>query len=320
MVEIVPILQEKLKSADDHTRQGVCVGLAQILSSTGKHHVELHAEELIDAVKVALCDPVPEVREAAAQAFDLLHQQLGAQAIEEILPPLLAGLKNVDNATYELEALKEIMAVRGNVVFPLLIPNLIIRPFTKFNARALSSLIAVAGNVVGKKLTTLLPPVLDELHYNPEVRAELEKTVDVLVATIENVDGLHELMMFLFEAVKPEFSTQKRAAGFLVFEAFCSKNNKTPFNNYIGDWMKTTISLLDGTTANGDSALMLAAWKALDALVKRIKKDDLDTYVGLVRRALQSLISDVRSRKGSSVSTIDGFQLPKVSFSFLWEI
>ena len=312
MTEIVPILKEKLRSPDDHTRQGVCVGLAQILKSMTKHHAEVHSQDLIDAVKMGLCDPVAEVREPAAQAFDMLHEQLGPVAIDEILPPLLAGLKNAGRDSFELEALKEIMAVRGNVVFPMLVPNLIARPISAFNARALASLIEVGGNVVNKKMGMLLAPLLDELHFNPEIKSELEDTINVLVSSIDANDGLHTLMMMLFEAVKPEFLTSKRAAAFRTLELFCTNNTKLAITVYAGDWLKTTISLMDESTANGDMKLVVAAWKSLDALVKRIKKDDLDSFVGLTRRAVQNLISDVRIRKGSAFTTIDGFQLPKV--------
>lgn len=52
----------------------------------------MYAENLIPTAKQALCDPLPEVREAAAATFSTLHNAIGAQAMDEILTPLLDKL------------------------------------------------------------------------------------------------------------------------------------------------------------------------------------------------------------------------------------
>lgn len=40
----------------------------------------------------ALCDPLPEVRQAAAKTFDSLHSTVGVRALDDILPPMLQQL------------------------------------------------------------------------------------------------------------------------------------------------------------------------------------------------------------------------------------
>ena len=50
------------------------------------------ADSLIPTVRKALCDPLPEVREAAAKTFDNLHTNIGARALDDILPDLLKKL------------------------------------------------------------------------------------------------------------------------------------------------------------------------------------------------------------------------------------
>ena len=44
----------------------------------------------------ALSDPLPEVRAAAAQTFDSLHNTVGTRALDEILPPLMEQLSQPD--------------------------------------------------------------------------------------------------------------------------------------------------------------------------------------------------------------------------------
>lgn len=54
--------------------------------------VIVFADSLIPTVRKALCDPLPEVREAAAKTFDNLHTNIGQRALDDILPALLKQL------------------------------------------------------------------------------------------------------------------------------------------------------------------------------------------------------------------------------------
>ena len=90
--EIIPILESGLNSQEADQRQGVCIGLSEIMASTSKEHVTVFADSLIPTVRKALTDPLPDVREAAACTFDNLHQNIGARALDEILPRLLLDL------------------------------------------------------------------------------------------------------------------------------------------------------------------------------------------------------------------------------------
>lgn len=52
----------------------------------------MFSESLVPTVRKALCDPLEEVREAAAKTFEQLHATIGHQALEDILPALLKQL------------------------------------------------------------------------------------------------------------------------------------------------------------------------------------------------------------------------------------
>lgn len=41
--EIIPILEHGLESADPDRRQGVCIGLSEVMSNTNREHVSLYA-------------------------------------------------------------------------------------------------------------------------------------------------------------------------------------------------------------------------------------------------------------------------------------
>ncbi|KAJ1557917.1 translational activator of GCN4, partial [Nowakowskiella sp. JEL0078] len=197
--KIVPIFERGLDSEDPAMRQGVCIGMTEIMATAGKQQIEDFVRRCVPAVRKALVDPEDDIREAAAQTFDMVHQYLGAVAIDEILPSLLNDLKthNAESGekNYALEALKEIMAVRSNVVFPVLIPTLIAKPISAFNAKALGSLIAVAGQALNKRLSTILPALLDSL-----VSAKIELAKGETSKLQEAVPDIEDTLKFLLKS------------------------------------------------------------------------------------------------------------------------
>ena len=67
---MVPILKDGLSAEYEGQRQGVCRGLVELIGAAGRRNLQTYAEDLISAVKIALCDTSQEVRESAATAFN----------------------------------------------------------------------------------------------------------------------------------------------------------------------------------------------------------------------------------------------------------
>ena len=81
MPEIVPILQAGLKFEGEgegnwETRQGVCVGLSEVISCATNQQLEAYKESLLLCVQEALSDSHPSVREAAAHTFQMLTRKV----------------------------------------------------------------------------------------------------------------------------------------------------------------------------------------------------------------------------------------------------
>lgn len=73
---------------------------------------EDHEDEIISIVRVSLVDDETNVRAAAAKAFDVLQQQMGAKAIDQTIPTLLEALRQPGRGSgTALQALKEVMSV-----------------------------------------------------------------------------------------------------------------------------------------------------------------------------------------------------------------
>lgn len=142
---------------------------------------------------------------------------MGAKAIDETIPTLLQALRDPGKGSgTALQALKEVMSVccffvcgyqilnqlyqvRATTVFPVLIPTLTAIPMTVFNARALASLVTVAGNALNRRLTTILNTLarVSEEDINEELHIAVDEALRALLSSINDPECLNTLMLLL---------------------------------------------------------------------------------------------------------------------------
>ena len=86
-------------------------------------------------------------------------------------------------------------------MFPTLIPTLIASPMTLFNAHALGSLVTVAGNALSRKLTVIVGALVQELETttDEELGDAVKETLETLLGSIVDAEGLNTLMLLLLE-------------------------------------------------------------------------------------------------------------------------
>ena len=84
-------------------------------------------------------------------------------------------------------------------MFPVLIPTLVATPMTVFNARALASLVTVAGNALSKRLMIILNALVKVLEEeeDEELLTALDEALRALLGSIEDPEGLNTLMLLL---------------------------------------------------------------------------------------------------------------------------
>jgi HEAT repeat protein len=294
---IIPILQDGLDSDEEDTREGVCIGLSEVMSSGSKLLETDFLFRCTPLVRRALVDPSSSVRTSAAQAFDILHQLMGSKAIDEVIPALLASLK-VQTDSFALEGLKEIMNIRSNAVFPVLIPTLLQQPMTVTNAQALASLISVAGSALTKRLENIMTILMEELETNIEAREEIMSALETIMTSVEG-EGLYRVTTILKDILEEGSITQKVTACKCVQLFFAESED---VDEYMPEFITTTIMYL----SDSDEQLVLQSWTALDTIVKRIRKDDMHRFVGCVRKGIK--FAEQNLDEGVD---IPGFQIPK---------
>ncbi|XP_047528363.1 eIF-2-alpha kinase activator GCN1 [Vanessa atalanta] len=302
--DIVPILERGLRSERADQRQGVCIGLGEILASTSRDAVLSFADGLVPTVRTALCDELAEVRMAAARAFDSLHATIGNKALDDILPPMLDALRDPDPAVADaaLDGLKQVMAIKSRAVLPYLVPVLTGAGGGAADTRALSALAAAAGGALTRHLPRVLPALLAALvaaRGTPAEARELDYCRDALLPVIDDA-GVRSIIDTLMECVRGEGEEGKRRAAAALLCAFVTHTR--------ADLIPHVPALLRGLLllfAERERDVLLMAWEALSALTRMLEAEKQLGYVSEVRQAVRYAAADLKGEP------LPGFCLPK---------
>uniref|UniRef100_A0A8C6GXV6 Stalled ribosome sensor GCN1 n=1 Tax=Mus spicilegus TaxID=10103 RepID=A0A8C6GXV6_MUSSI len=296
--EIIPILEEGLRSQKSDERQGVCIGLSEIMKSTSRDAVLFFSESLVPTARKALCDPLEEVREAAAKTFEQLHSTIGHQALEDILPFLLKQLDDEEVSEFALDGLKQVMAVKSRVVLPYLVPKLTTPPV---NTRVLAFLSSVAGDALTRHLGVILPAVmlaLKEKLGTPDEQLEMANCQAVILS-VEDDTGHRIIIEDLLEATRsPEVGMRQAAA--IILNMYCSRS-KADYSSHLRSLVSGLIRLF-----NDSSPVVLEeSWDALNAITKKL---DAGNQLALIEELHKEIRFIGNECKGEHVP---GFCLPK---------
>nr|XP_033809981.1 eIF-2-alpha kinase activator GCN1 isoform X2 [Geotrypetes seraphini] len=296
--EIIPILEEGLRSDKSDERQGVCIGLSEIMKSTGRDAVLFFSDSLVPTVRKALCDPLEEVREAAAKTFEQLHTTIGHQALEDILPFLLEQLSVEVMSDFALDGLKQVMAVKSRVVLPYLVPKLICPPV---NTKVLAFLSSVAGEALTRHLSVILPAVMSALKNKLGSEEQLQELANcqAVILSVEDEAGQRIVLEDLLDATRSSELGMRQAA-VIILNIYCSKT-KADYTAHLRHLVSGLIRLFNDT----NSEVLNESWDTLNAITKKL---DAGNQLALI----EDLHKDVRmvgnEAKGEHVP---GFCIPK---------
>lgn len=151
-------------------------------------------------MRTSLVDEESVVRTAAAKAFDVLQDRLGAKAIDQTIPTLLEALRQPGASSgTALQALREVMAVRATTVFPAVLTTLIAIPMSVFNARALASLITVADEALSRRVSLIITALVKVREGDPEedLKIAVDEALRALFSSISDEEGLNTIMIVL---------------------------------------------------------------------------------------------------------------------------
>jgi len=302
LASLLPSLEDGLHTATDtDARQGICIALRELIASASSDALEEYEKTLISVMRTALVDLDPDVREAAAEAFDSLQKVIGKRAIDQVLPHLLSLLRSEDTAETALAGLLTLLTevTRSNIILPNLLPTLLTSPITAFNARALASLAEVASSAMTRRLPNILNALMDNIVacQNEILKSELDASLDTILLSVDEFDGLNTMMSAMIPLVKHD-DHRKRASADLHLARFCEKA-QIDFSRYYPDLIRILLIAFD----DGDKEVVKAAWTALSALTSRLRKEEMESLVVSTRQTLNQV--------GVAGHNLPGFSLPK---------
>ncbi|CAF0894416.1 unnamed protein product [Rotaria sordida] len=319
--EIIPILEKGLDSPQSDQRQGVCIGLSEIMAACSRDYIIAFSNTIIPTVRRALLDPLVEVRQSAAKTFENLHSSIGTQALDDILPYLLNVMQNdtistTTNGTerqqedeeqereeterdYALDALQRIMQLKSRVVLPYLVPHLIQSPV---DIKALASLTLVAGDALVRHLSRIIQAVITHIaeEKDPQAKQQHMYYAEQLLAAINDPEGIQVVIR-----ESQEFSRSSKVNIRLVtinlLLSFC-KQSKSSYQEYIDDLIRIGISLFN----DDNEQILNTAWDCVDVIIKDMDQLELQKRLPIVRQALRIAQSNSRER-----GRLSGLCIPK---------
>ena len=299
---LLPTLEEGLRtSSDTDGKQGICLALKELISSASSEALEDHERILISVVRKALTDSDDSVREAAAEAFDSLQQILGKRAVDQVLPFLLNLLGSEEEADNALSALLTLLTetTRSNIILPNLIPTLTAPPISAFNAKALASLAKVAGPAMNRRLPNIVNSLMDNMiaAADDELREDLRNSLDTVIQSIDEFDGLNAVMNVLLQLTRHEDHRKRAATCDHMAKFFAAAD--VDYSRYNQDVIRVLLT----SFGDSDMDVVKAAWSALSEFTKRLKKEDMEALVLSTRQTLLHV--------GTAGVNLPGFELPK---------
>ncbi|KAG5840716.1 hypothetical protein ANANG_G00191640 [Anguilla anguilla] len=284
--EIIPILEEGLRSDKSDERQGVCIGLSEIMKSTSKDAVLVFSESLVPTVRKALCDPLEEVREAAAKTFEQLHATIGHQALDDILPALLRQLDDEETAEFALDGLKQVMAVKS-------------RSGAQADGGGGPSC-PVAG-ATWRHLGVILPALLSSLKNKlgtEEGQQEL-CSCQTVILSVDDEAGQRIIIEDLLEATRGS-DPGLRQASVTILNAYFARTRL--------DYSAHTRTLLSGLIRllnDANPEVLQQSWDTINSITKKL---DAGSQLALI----DDLHRDIRSAGAEAKGQhLPGFCLPK---------
>jgi hypothetical protein len=332
--DIIPILERGLHSERSEQRQGVCIGLTEIMANTSRDNIIAFSDSLVPTVRKALMDPLPDVRYCAAKTFDNLHNMIGVKALDEVALFLMDEMKKEDGERSEwaLDGLKQIMLVKSRALLPYIVPYLTQPPV---NINALCKLCSCASvEVLSRHLSKILITLINSLATVDIQQVSEAKNqnwineCEVLLLSINDPEGIRTIVNELMTHATGEEKIGTKSSALDMLFWFCSKTN-ADYSYHVDELIRGLMNLLN----DKNEAILTRAWTCLNAIIDTLKGNNLLTRLGTIRQSVRMLTQQNPNLRSQLVYTpleikvdetkasyLPGFCLPKKGLSCLLPI
>lgn len=300
MPELMPIFMDTLSEGDAHVREGVCIGLAELINATTKDLLAAYLDQLIPAIQQAIIDDDESVRNQASTVVALLHNAVGPRATKDIVEWLLGELaEEEEEGELYLQGLEQLMKKQPGAVLPTVLGELASpskTDYTMLQVQGLASLAVVPDkHAVHRHLGDVLPVIMkvaSGADTTPEMREIAVESAARVVDAVEQ-NGLVMLLNELVGPMQDSESAMRRVVAAQLFKHFFENTSL----DVVPALPLALPALLPSALADEDDEALAAAMGALNAIVKKCKKEELPPYLNEVRGAVLKLITDQQTKK-----------------------
>ena len=261
---ILPTFVEHLPDRD--ARQGICLGLVELIPATPVASLQEHERDLMHLVRSCLQDTSNAVRESATRALEELHAALGDVA-GDMLPEMVDQVVSA-NDEGALAAIKEMLASTGaSSVLAAAIPPLLKSNLDEFHAQAVAELCLSASPA--------------------DISPYVQDVVDALIRT-DHLEALDSVLghscpeAHMLSLVKNDEQLRSRVLGRMA-SYYANVEHVDPL--FVSDWMVFALHGLEAADSAVSAEALLRAITSSSALTK----SDLAKLVTPAFQTLQQL-------------------------------
>ena len=313
---VLPILMDGIQDEDPVKRQGICLGLGQVIAASTKSMIDQFVEDFIPPVQLALFDEDELVREAAAKTFGAMyrHPEFGRRALDSIVPNLLSEITKGNGAA--LDGLRQIVTVRPSLV-QTLVPKLVgARAISLPAVKCLATMADVPAVSLEMYVNSLVPGLFlsfDKVTSTGEAD-ELMEYAEALVVAIgfdsQDIGVLvNELHRGLKDTVHSKPSSNVRKASAELLQSLYGEKVPMEQEHHI-DSLEVLMALLD----HEDQLVRVGVWNAISTMIKTVgpKGEDqaLMGFIAPARGIFRNLMLKGRREHGPDWD-LAGLNIPK---------
>ena len=302
---IVPQLQKSLHEDDQSKREGIALGLTEILNCSSAVQIGAFLEFLVPALQKALCDSVAEVRQQAALAFQTMQRSIGEKAVISVVTPLLTLIVKNAEDDKALLGLQEIVKQKPRELLEFLLPRLLKSPMTAMNANILGTVIPSAGLQLNFHLSMIIPNIIPELAHSLEddhetrddgevsLHDHIKECASAIMGSV-STGGVHYLLDELGVQIEDLKDPARRRWGCWLLEQFIVSSSAT-----IDDYIRVILKYLLGRVTDFNNDVLVATNAALTALTRKVLPEIMVTNLEFIIICFQSAASEVKHRAGT---------------------
>jgi hypothetical protein len=293
--DILPVLTHGVKSSESTIREGSCIGLRAVLIAAESGSLNDYIKVISQSTQNALTDDSDAVRKAAAKTYTALKQYSRGDVTSLFLPTLISQLENEDENT--LSGLKEVMSVGGSDILPSLLPPMLSAPITVFKAKALSTLLSVAGSFLDEHVVTIISTLITAKNDQDE-SSHVDNAIVALAQCITE-ESATDFIDHLNQSLRKASESERRVV-FDVINIFCAEC-ELDLQEYIDEWIEVLLE----NFGTDNVPLGEAAKAALTSTISRIDKESIPEFIPTILRSLNQY---------EGKSNVAVFCMPKVTF------